>query len=103
MVEPAKGLHRFFKRILARMAKGRMANIMGKTQGLRQILIQAERAGNRPANLRDLKTVCQADTSMVTIGGNKNLRLVAQPAERNRMDDTVAVTLKNIPWSAYIA
>jgi hypothetical protein len=103
MVEPTKGLHRFFKRILARMTEGRMANIMRQTQGLGQILIQAQRAGNRPANLRDLKTMCQADTEMVTIGRYKNLRLVAQAAERDRMDDTVAVTLKNVAWSAYIA
>ena len=103
MVEAAKGLHRFFKRILARMAEGRMANIMGQTQGLGQILIQAQRAGNRPANLCHLKTVGQADTKMVTIGGNKNLRLVAQAAKRDRMNDTVTVPLKNIAWPAHIA
>jgi hypothetical protein len=40
---------------------------------------------------------------MIPIGGNKNLSLVAQAAERDRMDDTVAVTLKNVTWSAYIA
>ena len=47
MVEPAKGLHRFFQRILARMTEGRMANIVGQAQGLGQILIQAQRAGDR--------------------------------------------------------
>jgi hypothetical protein len=47
--------------------------------------------------------MCQADTEMVTIGRYKNLRLVAQAAERDRMDDTVAVALENITWSAHIA
>jgi hypothetical protein len=103
MVEPAKRLHRFFQRILTRMTEGRMANIVGQTQGLGQILIQAQRAGDRPANLSDLKTMCQTDPKMVAIGGNKNLRLVAQAAERDGVNDTVAVALENITWSAHIA
>jgi hypothetical protein len=40
---------------------------------------------------------------MVAIGGNKNLRLVAQATERDGVNDTVAVALENITWSAHIA
>jgi hypothetical protein len=40
---------------------------------------------------------------MVTIGGNKNLRLVTQATKRDRMNDTVTVPLKNIAWPAHIA
>ena len=93
MVKSAMVGHRRMQSILARMTKRGVANIMGKAQGLGQILVQPQRPRNHPANLRHLKAVGQADAVMVTIGRHEHLRLVAQPAKGDGMDDAVAVAL----------
>ena len=54
MIEPAIGRHQIAKRILARMAKGRVAQIMGQRNRLGQILVRPKGAGNRAGHLRDL-------------------------------------------------
>ena len=43
----------------------------------------------------------QPDAEMVAIGGDEHLRLVAQSAEGDRMDDPVAVTLEGIARAAW--
>jgi hypothetical protein len=40
----------------------------------------------------------QANPVMVAVGGDKDLGFVAKPAEYHRMDDPVAITLKDIAW-----
>ena len=58
MVKATMWLQRLLQRIFACMAKGWMADIMGQTERLGQVFIQAKRARYRAANLRDLQTVC---------------------------------------------
>ena len=81
------------QRILAGMAKWRVADVVGKTQRLGQILVQPQRPGDHPADLRHLQTVGKAHAIVVAIGGDEHLRLVAQAAEGDGMDDAVAVAL----------
>ena len=50
----------------------------------------------RPTDLRDFDRVGQADPEMVAVGGDEHLRLVAQAAEGDRMDDAVAVALEDV-------
>ncbi len=100
MVEPAMIGERALQRILARMAEGRVADIVRQAERLGQVLVQPQRARDRPADLRHFQAVGQPDTEMVAIGRHEDLRLVTQPSEADRMDDPVAVALERIAWSA---
>ena len=96
VVEPADVGERGGQRVFASMAEWRVAEVVGEAQGLGQILIEAERAGDRPADLRDLDAVRQADPEMIAIGRDEHLGLVAQATESDRMDDPVAVALEDV-------
>ena len=67
---------------------------MGQAQSFGQIFIKAECAGNRPANLRDLKTMSEPHPKVIPIWRHKHLRFVPQSAEGNRMNDPVPVPLE---------
>ena len=54
-----------------------MAQIVGKTERLGQILVQTQRTGDGAANLGNLNAVRQTDPKMVSIRRNKDLRLVS--------------------------
>ena len=103
MIEAAMFEHRRLQRILARMAEGRVADVVREAQRLGQIFIEAQRAGDAAPDLRDLDAVRQADAIMIAVGGDEHLRLVAQTAEGDRVDDTVAVALKGIARPAHDA
>ena len=96
VIEAAGIGHRRLQRVLAGMAEGRMADIVGEAERLGQILVEAERAGHGPADLRDFEAVGQADPEMVAVGRDEDLGLVAQAPERDRMDDPVAVALEGV-------
>ena len=93
MVEAAEGLHDLLQRILARMAEGRVAQIMRQRQSLRQILVEVQRAGDGAGDLADFDRVGEAGAVVVALMGHEDLRLVRQPAEGGGMDDAVAVAL----------
>ena len=97
MIEPAMRHHRRFQRVLARMAEGRVTDIMGEAERLGQVFIQPQQPGNHAPDLRNLEAMGQTGTVMVTIGRDEDLRLALQPAEGNRMDDAVPVTLEFAP------
>ncbi len=103
VIEPAGKAECLVERILAGMAERRMAEVVGEAQRLGQILVEAERAGDGAADLRDFEAVGQADAIMVAVGRDEHLRLVAQAAEGDRMDDPVAVALKGVAGSARAA
>jgi hypothetical protein len=101
MVETAKGLHDILECVFACMAKGWMANVMREAQSFGQILVKAQGARDCAPNLRDLKTVCQADAVVIAVGRDKDLSLVAQPSKGDGVDDTVTVALEYIAWPAH--
>ena len=103
VIEPAGLGERRAQRILAGMAERRMAEVVGQAQGLGQIFVQAERARDRPPDLRDLQAVRQAHPVMIAVGRDEDLRLVTKPPEGDRMDQPVAVALENIAWAARAA
>jgi hypothetical protein len=43
----------------------------------------------------------QPHAEMIAIGRQEYLRLVAQTAKADRMDDPVAVALEGVPWAAH--
>ena len=96
VVEPAGVGERGAQRILAGMAERRMAEVVGEAQRLGQVLVEAERAGDGAADLRDFEAVGQADAEMVAVGRDEHLGLVAQAAEGDRVDDAVAVALEDV-------
>jgi hypothetical protein len=100
VIEAPRIGHRRLQRILAGMAEGRMADIVGEAERLGQILVEAERAGDGPADLRDLEAVGQADPIMIAVGRDEDLGLVPQPAERDGVDDPVAVALEGVARAA---
>ena len=69
---------------------------MGEAERLGQILVQPERAGDGPADLRDFEAVGEADAEMIAVRRDEDLGLVAEPAERDGMDDPVAVALEGV-------
>ena len=73
-----------------------MADIVGEAERLGQILVEAERARDGPADLRDFEAVGEPDPEMIAVGRDEDLGLVPQPAERDRMDDPVAVALEGV-------
>ena len=100
VIEAAMRGERFIERILARMAKRRVADIMRQAQSLGEILVQPQRAGDHPADLRHFEAVGEAHAVVIAIGGDEHLRLVAQAAEGDRMDDAVAVALVDTAGAA---
>jgi hypothetical protein len=103
VVEAAGLRHRRLQRVLAGMAEGRVADVVGEAQRLGQILVEAERARQRAADLRDFEAVGEADPEMVAVGRDEDLGLVAQAAERDRVDDPVAVALEGVARAAALA
>ena len=103
VIKPAMRRHRRLQRILAGMAKRRMADIMGETQRLGQILVEAQFPRDGAADLRDFQAVGQAHAIMVAVRRHEHLRLVAQPPEADRVDDPVAITLEDVARPAHFA
>ncbi len=68
---------------------------MGERQGLGEVLVEAERAGDGTGDLRDFEAVGEARAVMVALVIDENLCLVLQAPERGRMDDAIAVALEN--------
>src|SRR5687767_3744726 len=100
MVEAPGVGERGGQRILPAMAKRRVAEVVGEAQCLGQILVKTKDARHRAADLRDLDRMGQANAEMVAVGSDEHLRLVAQAAEGDRMDDAVAVALERIALPA---
>ena len=94
VVEPAMLAHAVVERIFARMAEGRVAEIVRERQRLGQIFIEPQRPSQGTGDLRHLDGVGQARAEMVALVEHEDLRLVLQAPERRRVDDPVAIPLE---------
>ena len=79
---------------LSRVAERRVAEVVPEADGLGEVLIEFERAGDRAREARDLERVRQARAVMVALRAQEHLRLVLQAAERFRVRDAVDVALE---------
>ena len=79
---------------LARMAEGGMPRVAGRRDGLRQVLVEPERAGYGARYLRNLKGMGKPRAEMIAFGGQEHLGFVRQAAETLAMQDLVAITLE---------
>jgi hypothetical protein len=86
--------HAFVQCVLACMAKRGMSQVVCQGDGLHQVLVEAQWAGDRPGELRDFDRVREARAEQVTLVVEENLRLVDEAPERSRVNDAVAVALK---------
>ncbi len=96
MIESAVEREALIEGAFARMAKRRMTEIMGKSAGLREILVEAERTSERARNLGDLKGMGEAGAIVVAFVIDKNLRFVGEPPKRRGMDNAVAIAAEII-------
>jgi hypothetical protein len=87
--------------MFAAMAERWMTKVVREAQRLRQVFVETERAGYGPSDLRDFYAVGEPHPEMIAVGGDEHLRLVAQAAESDRVDDSVAVALKKITRAAW--
>ncbi len=94
VVEAAVRLHQLFERVLAGVAERRMAEIVGKGQRLRQILVGGERPANGAGDLRHFEAVGEPGAEKVALVVDEHLRLVLKPAKRGGVDDAVAIALE---------
>jgi hypothetical protein len=77
-----------------------VAKVMGQAQGFGQILVKPEDPRHRSPDLRHLDRMSQPNPEMVAVRRNEHLRLVAQPAEGDRVDDPVPIALEGIALAA---
>jgi hypothetical protein len=78
------------------MAERRVPDIVGEAQSLGQVLVEGQRPGDGSTDLGDFEAVGEPDPEMVPVGSDEDLGLVAEPPERDRVDDPVAVPLESV-------
>src|SRR5438270_11223629 len=78
-----------------------MAEVVGEAQSFGEVLVEAECSGDGAADLRHFDAVRQAHSKMVAVGGNEHLGFVPKTAERDRVDNSVAVALENVARTAW--
>src|SRR5438105_11563229 len=87
--------HQFVQHLFAGMAEWRMTQVMGQRNGLSQVHVKPERTCNRSGDLSGLQGMGQPGAIIVTLMIDEHLGFVFKPAERCRMNDAVAVALKD--------
>jgi hypothetical protein len=70
---------------------------MAKGDRLGQRLVEGERRGQCARHLRDLHRVGQSRDEMVALRVEEDLRLVLEPSEGLRVDDSIPIALESGP------
>ena len=81
--------------LFAQMTERWMPEIVGQRDRLGQVLVHAQRAGERARDARDLDRVGHPRAIMIACAVEENLRLVLEPAEGAAVHDPVAVPLES--------
>src|SRR5688500_1557662 len=66
----------------ARMPERRVPEVVTKSDGLGELLVQLQHLGDSSRDLRNLERVCQTRAVMIARGGEEHLGLVLEPAKR---------------------
>ena len=82
------------ERLLAGMAKRRVAEIVTEPDRLGQVLVEAERAGDGASDPAGLQRVGQPGPVVVALGGDEDLGLVLEPPEGLAVDNAIAIALE---------
>ena len=94
MIEAAVALHQPVQGRLAGVPKSRMPQIMRQADRLGQILVRAECARQRAADLRHLHRMREPVPIVIPFMVDENLCLVFEAAERGGVNDAVAIPLE---------
>ena len=94
--EVAVAMHGVIERALARVAEGRMPNVVHQRQRFDKIDVEIERGRDGARDLRHLDGVRQASAKVVGVASGKDLRLVLEPPKGTGVDDAVAIALKGV-------
>jgi hypothetical protein len=68
-----------------------MAEIVAETDGLNEIFVKPQGPGNGAGDLGHLERVGEPDPVVVSLGGQKDLSLVGEPAERLGVNDAITI------------
>ena len=90
------------ERLLAGVAERRVADVVPDRDRLGEVLVQAQRPRDPARDPGRLERVREPGAEVVALGIDEDLRLVAQAAERLRVDDAVAVALERRPQAAFL-
>ena len=93
VLEAAVFLHEFIEGSLAFVAERRMAEVVREGNGLGEVFVDRESAGNVARDASNFHRVREAGAEVVASAVQEDLRLVFEPAERARMDHAVAIAL----------
>src|SRR6185503_14620212 len=93
VLEAPVSFHELVQGFLPLVAEGRMAEVVGQRDGLREILVQLEGAGNIAGDRRDFHRVREAGPEVIAGAVEEHLRLVFEAPKRPRVDDAVTVAL----------
>ena len=74
-------VQRRVERLLAGVAEGRVAEVVAEPDRLGQVLVEAERPGDRAGDPAGLERVGEAGAVVVALGRDEDLRLVLEPPE----------------------
>ena len=77
------------------VAKGRVAQVMRQADGLGQVFVQAQGAGDGAGDLRHLQRVGQPGAVEVALRREEDLRFLLEAAERLAVDHAVPVALEH--------
>ena len=97
MIKTAKRFHQLLQRVLTRMSKGRVADIVNESNRLDQIFIEAESTGDGSRNLSDLEGMGQTCSVMIPLVIGKDLSLVLKSTKSRAVNDAIPVVLINRP------
>ena len=100
VIEAAPGLHPGLQFVLAGMAEGRMAQVVGQGDRLGQFAVQPQGVGQGSGDLADLQRMGQAGAIVVALMGHEDLGLALQAAEGGGVDDPVAVAGEGVARTA---
>ena len=84
----------FGEGVLAGVTEGTVADVVAEGDGLGEILVEAQGAGDGATHLGDLEGVREARDEVVLLGGDEDLGLVLEAAEGLGVDDAVTVALE---------
>ena len=101
VIKPAMGRHQRVQGIFARVAKGRVPQIMGKSHGFGQFLIQPQSASDCARHLGDLDRMGQAGPEMIALVLHKHLSFVLESPKCRTVDNPVAIPLETRAESAF--
>ena len=81
VLEASVLIHQLIQYLLAGMAERRMAEVVRQRDGLREVFVQAQGAGDRAADRRHFDGVREPGPQVVTRAVEKDLRLVLETPE----------------------